>query len=98
MKKEIDPDKELQAAQYQLACGIMSEETYQNIKADCLRRIKEKKISTTNIRIANRDDAIVLINEITSEEEKKTGTIREYCYRLERLLEALKDAIEREII
>ena len=54
-------------------------------------------MNNTNIRIANRSDAIILIEEFTSEEAQKEA-IRDYCHKLEHLLEALKDAIEREII
>jgi len=50
-------------------------------------------MNNTNIRIANRSDAISLIEEFTSEEAQKEA-IRDYCCRLERLLEAIKAFLE----
>jgi len=47
--------------------------------------------------IHHSGDAIDLIEELLSDESKELP-IRDYCYRLEHGLEALKDALERGII
>jgi len=41
--QRIDPDKELGAAAYQRAIGIMSDETFEQIKAECQDRQRQRE-------------------------------------------------------
>jgi len=41
--QKINPEKDLAAAAYQRAIGIMSDETYQQIKAECHERQRQRE-------------------------------------------------------